>query len=110
MVKERRMALMADAEARFRDALEQLPHAEHMPRIQSMLLDDEGNLWVDEYRERFDTTPRASYVFAPDGRWLGTVQMPPHFELKAVSRGQALGVWKDPDTEVQFVRAYDITR
>lgn len=108
--KDRRLALMADADARFREAVEQLPHAEHMPRIAGMLLDDANNLWVDEYRERSDTTSHTSYVFAPDGRWLGTVAMPRHFELKAVSRGQAYGVWKDPETEVQFVRVYDITR
>jgi hypothetical protein len=49
-------------------------------------------------------------VFAPDGRWLGTVQMPAQFELRAVSRGQAIGVWKDPDTDVQYVRTYDLIR
>jgi hypothetical protein len=109
-LKARRLERAAEMPAQFRDALEQWPHAEHMPRIQGMLLDDEGNLWVDEYRENADTASHVSYVFAPDGRWLGTVQMPAQFELRAVSRGQAIGVWKDPDTDVQYVRTYDLIR
>ena len=100
----------ADMPPQFRDALEQFPHAETMPRISGLLVDDEVNLWVDEYRESSDTTPRTSYVFAPDGRWLGTVNMPPSFRLEGVSRGQAIGVWTDPDTDVQFIRVYDISR
>jgi hypothetical protein len=52
-----------------------LPIPEYLPAYQGLLVDDEGNLWVEGYRLPWENQPLWQ-VFDPDGRWLGTVETP----------------------------------
>jgi hypothetical protein len=73
-----------------------------------MLRDDEGNLWVEEFRwfgvERSPREGPATWsVFDPVGIWLGNVETPPGFILRDVSGHRALGFTVD---EVGVKRAH----
>lgn len=86
------------------------------PTFWEMLVDDRGNLWVQEYpfwfggwgwgREiRKDAAPVEWRVFNPDGRLLGTVAVPADVDVLAVSGGRMLTLWKD-ELDLQYVRIY----
>lgn len=108
--REREHAMeMAPPERRssVRDYYDQTPRARHLPAFsRDWLLSDDGRLWIQEYFVAGD--PERSWsVFDPDGRWLGTVTVPTHFQIRAVARNRVIGIWTD-DLDVQTIRGYEI--
>lgn len=90
------------------------------PTFWEMLVDDRGNLWVQEYpfwfggwgwgREiRKDAASVQWRVFNPDGRLLGTVAVPADVDVLAVSGGRMLTLWKD-EVDLPYVRIYKLMR
>jgi hypothetical protein len=71
-----------------------LPIPEYLPAYQSLLVDDEGNLWVEGYRLPWENRPRWE-VFDPDGRWLGTVETPVGLRPYQIGAGFLLGGHQD---------------
>ncbi len=85
-----------------------LPIPEYLPAYQRLLVDDEGNLWVENYRLPWGTQPRWE-VFDPDGRWLGTVETPEGVRPYQIGRDFLLGRHRD-DLGVERIRVYDLTK
>lgn len=90
--------------ARWRRLYAEAPRPDSVPAYSEFLLDSEGFLWVRGYALVGEPQPAWS-VFDPSGAYLGDVQVPERFDIKAVERGTVLGVWRD-DYDVQHVRAY----
>lgn len=85
-----------------------IPHDTVFPAFTELLAAPDGSVWAEEPRHAYDFTPRWS-VFAPDGRWLGTVTMPTRFELRQVGAGWLLG--SEPDgAGVLHARVYPLVR
>lgn len=68
----------------------------------TVMVDDEGNLWMDAGVDRnptplnFDTQVWA--VFGTDGRQLGSVQIPVGMRLHSIQRGALLGSYRESQT------------
>jgi sugar lactone lactonase YvrE len=78
-----------------------------MPAYGSFLIDAEGNLWVEEYRIRGEQPSWA--VFNPDGRFLGTVDVPADGEIFEIGSDYVLGVWLD-EADVEQVKSYGLEK
>lgn len=87
---------------------EVLPRRETFPAFARVRTDTEGNLWVEEYGRPADEQSRWS-VFDPEGRWLGTVQIPGDFEVQQIGPDWILGVQKD-EMDVEHVRMYPLVK
>ncbi len=82
-------------------------------------IDDEGNLWVLKYyrpsllrgsSEYRQPLPLATWwVFSPAGEWLGEVDTPPNFSIRAIRLGFLLGVSRN-EFDVEEVRLYRINK
>ena len=107
---------------------EDVPFPTTLPSLRALHLERSGHLWVQRYQmgmaERTPTSwqgkevgpevpadPRAPewWVFDPEGRWLGTVTMPPGFRLHSVSEQSVWGVHRD-EFGVETVREYALAR
>lgn len=79
-----------------------------LPAYASFRTDPQGNLWVAGYlRPGARQSPWT--VLAPDGRYLGTVNMPRRFKVFQVGPDFVLGRWQD-SLDVQYVRKYPLTK
>jgi len=89
--------------------------AETLPAYSQVLLDDLGNLWVEEFRwvvpnERSPIqTPTQWSVFNPRGAWLGNVETPTGLILHRVSHDRVLGFMID-EMGVKEVYVYPLER
>ncbi|KPK82530.1 MAG: hypothetical protein AMS25_01945 [Gemmatimonas sp. SM23_52] len=104
---------MADAEdesqrAFIRQMYAEMPLPETMPAYRSLVVDTEGNLWVEEYRRPGDEQPRWT-VFDPDGVMLGQVEMPAQFTVYQIGSDFVLGRWTD-GLDVEHVRLYALLK
>jgi len=105
----------ADVLKRIEKDLESTPVAETLPAISGVLLDDEGFLWVEEFRwftsmDPYPVTgPTRWSVFRPDGVWLGNVETPPGFILRKVTVNRALG-FRINDLGVKEIDVYRLDR
>lgn len=88
--------------------LDEMPFPEAMPAYSDIRADAEGNLWVGEYRRPGDEQPRWN-VFDPDGRWLGSLETPPRFEIYEIGADYVLGRHSD-ELDVESVRLYDLEK
>ena len=91
-----------------------LPHVESLPPIGRMLASAEGALWVERIDlvpdpidlvwQRPAPPPRETKwdLFDPDGRFLGTVTLPPKFTPRVVSERWTLGIFRD-ELDVQYI-------
>lgn len=84
-----------------------IPYPRTMPAFADIVFGPGGELWVEQSRH-VGERPQHD-VFAPDGRWLGTVALPDRFTLYDVGRDYLLGRWKDAD-DVDHVRLYALIR
>jgi len=99
-----------------------------VPEFRSILVDDEGNLWLRSYPafiagrpDLYDVDvpmrhspppgdePELWIVIDPSGRWLGGIRVPADLAVRSVYRSRVIGVWKDV-LDVEHVRAYRIHR
>ena len=89
-------------------ALDRVQIPEHLPAFERLLVDDAGNLWVQQTAWP-GRAPVAWDVFDPRGTLLGTVRMPPAFRATHVGGDFVLGVWTDEDG-VEYVRMYRLAK
>lgn len=91
-------------------------HAPFLPAIRDVFVDADERIWVERY-DVPGSGPSRWEVFAPDGAWVGRVEMPEGFARGrsvvrapgfSVSSGRLAGVWTDPDTGVESVRVYRV--
>lgn len=57
-----------------------------------ILVDAEGNLWVEPAPGPYDEPPLPWMVFDPRGRWLGPVSFPPGFRVLDIGSEEVLGL------------------
>lgn len=79
-----------------------------MPLFADPFADAEGRVWLPSYKpggERHSVPPYA--VIAPDGEWLGRVEVPPRFRILDVAHGLVLGMEVD-EMDVESVAVYEV--
>jgi hypothetical protein len=102
---------MADAPPEQRAAERTIPEMElpqTVPAYSSLLVDDEANVWLGEYR--YDYTPaRRFLVFDRNGHFLTGVTVPPEFRALTIARDHVWGRATD-DLGVEYVVGYAVQR
>lgn len=89
-------------------AMDELPPREFRPPIVGLLVDSLGYLWVkDSYS--LDRSGSEWSVFDPAGHWLGTLEIPLG-RVEWIGENLILGVNQDPDTGVQVVEGFRLSR
>jgi hypothetical protein len=94
--------------AHHRTLMRDTPHAEVFPAHGAILVDADGNLWVEEYRQPGDDRPRWT-VFDPAHGMLGTVELPEGLTVFQIGADFVLGKWTD-DFGVEHVRLHDLIK
>jgi hypothetical protein len=89
-------------------ALDSAPFPQAMPVYERLLVDDPGNIWVENYSIRSDQ-PRIWSVFNTSGRWLGDVATPPGFRMFYIAKDALYGVWYDANG-TPHVQGYALTK
>jgi hypothetical protein len=92
----------------FRRTIEEPPLPEMLPAYRRFLLDATGHLWVEHYRP-LNRGPRLWSIFAPDGSWLGELEVPASFDITEVGEDYVLGVYSD-ELDEQSIRMYGLVR
>jgi len=96
-----------NARRRMEQRLAQVTYPETLPAYSDLAADAEGNLWVRDYS--IDEAENRWDVFDPDGRWLGTVELPPGLKPFEIGGDYVLGLWKD-ELGVERVRLHAIEK
>jgi hypothetical protein len=86
--------------------LDQMPRPETMPPYGALLLDDDRNVWVSDYRADPAEEP-VWRVFSEQGEYRGEVRMPAGFEPLHIGTDFVLGRWVD-ELEVEYIRLFDL--
>ena len=94
--------------ARAQPLLEKMPVPATMPFYRAVLVDDAGDLWVEDYAGPRDDS-HAWSVFDAQGRLLGSVDMPEALRPTQIGRDYVLGVWRD-ELGVESVRLYALEK
>ena len=85
----------------------QSPLADSLPAYTDLLFAEGGEVWAQRYGLPDESMLRWD-IFAPDGAYLGRVNIPASFRIEEVSRGQALGVATD-ELGVERVQIRELT-
>jgi len=88
--------------------LDATPIRETMPAYRGIILDQVGNLWVEEYR-RPGNTLRQWTLFSTEGVMLGTMTVPDRFVIQDVGDDYVLGKWTD-ELEIEHVQMYELIK
>jgi len=81
---------------------------EYHPAYGYVYADSEKCLWVEEYRVPGDDVRRTT-IFDPDGRMVGSLVLPNHFQIYEIGSDYVLGRWVD-DLGVEYLRLHRLTR
>jgi len=85
-----------------------VPHRATLPAFESLLLDEDGYLWVEHPRVTRAAEGRWD-VFNREGRWHTTVATPAGFQVRQVGRDFMLGTAFD-SLDVEHVHLYTLNR
>ncbi len=111
IVRQAYLAANTDAPPPVRQQMERmvlaLPFATTAPALSRMMLRDDGELWVSPFQvgvglpgpaaSLAPTAAQTWNVFAPDGRWIANVSLPPRFEPYEIGSDYVAGVQFDDD-------------
>jgi hypothetical protein len=97
-----------DMAPQFRSSFRDLPHADFMPAFESVLLDSEGCLWVEDKNIPGDTL-RTWTVFDGDGVPLTRLSLPMSNRVLDIGPDYVLAAFQD-ELGVEFVRSHPLTR
>lgn len=62
-----------------------------LPYFGGLLGDDHGNIWVADHSVNWRVTA-ALKAFSPQGKWLGTLALPPRFQVLDIFENRILGI------------------
>jgi hypothetical protein len=89
---------------------------EHLPALQAIVEDTDGNVWIQHYYSLLaphvhpaDGRVAKWSVFDPSGRFLGELSTPPRFTVSSITRDQLIGFRTD-ESDVRHVHAYRIIK
>ncbi len=97
---------MAFAQA-YREALSKVELPAFVPPYSTFRIADDSTIWVEDFVPAGHAGATDWKVFLADGRWQGTVTLPPGFMPTQIAQHEILGVWTDPDG-VDHVVAYAV--
>lgn len=98
----------ADGERRITEYPAESPRAKTKPWLSDHIVDDLGNVWVEQYQPRWDETARAWEAFGPDGSWLDETELPAGLDVVQIGSDFVLGIWRD-EVDVAHVRVYAVS-
>ena len=108
--KEWEVALLGEKRRKVVEAdYAKIPHAKTLPATRDLVVDVDGNLWVQRFPRAGIPTVRWD-VFAPTGAALASIGLPATFELYEVGRDYVLGRYIDPNEGIPEVRSYRLRR
>ena len=79
------------------------------PAYSQLVVDSLGHVWLGEYRSGESPVDRSWYVFAPDGTWLGTVELPGRFQPYQIGADYLLGLSQD-ELDVETILVLRLNR
>jgi hypothetical protein len=85
-----------------------LPVADSVAAFSSLIVDDLGWIWA-RFQEWDFTRPPSWFVFDPEGRGHGRIELPAGLNVHAIGDTFVLGVWRD-SLGVQSVRRHALRR
>ncbi|MCY4571302.1 MAG: hypothetical protein OXF01_00765, partial [Gemmatimonadetes bacterium] len=91
-----------------------VPYPTHLPAFEWLHADSEGNLWARQRRYGADHGVAGAntyefFVFAPDGRHLGMIELPAGLEVYQIGADFMLGKVSD-EFDVDYVHLYRIEK
>jgi hypothetical protein len=92
----------------FRARIDKATYPQTFPFVESMQVDEAGNLWVQEV-QRPGTTTHQYAVFDSTGVLLGRVKMPMDFRPTFIGLEEIVGIWEDED-DLQHVQAHALIK
>ena len=114
--EEKNLAMMAqwggqapaEIKKQFEDQVRSARYAPSFPYFQALLIDSQGDLWVQDYQPPADETRHYS-VFDHTGRLIARASLPPGVRPLHIDRGSITGLDLDED-DIPFVRVYPLSR
>ena len=95
-----------DPEEAIRGALS-APYPPHLPTFEWLHVDPDGNIWAGQRRYGEGDDMNEFFVFAGDGRYLGSVEVPANLSVLQIGADFILAQLSD-DLGVQYVHMYGI--
>jgi hypothetical protein len=80
-----------------------------MPAFSILRGDEDGNLWVQDYRTPWDEGPSTWRIFDPEGVLIATAMLPARFAPSQIGSDYVLGTWRD-ELDVEHVQLYALQR
>lgn len=90
-----------------RDRHEGVPLPPRLPLVQSMLVDEAGNAWLEPFR-LVPSEPNVWTVIGADGAWLGSVELPSGLRPYEIGEDYVIGLWRD-ELDVSYVHVHELT-
>ena len=109
---ERRIPHYNEDEAGLRRFFSELPHPDRRPAHGRIHVGPDGRIWVETAPGPGEDGPYEGpgwHIFAPDGRWLGTVEAPGRFRITQILPDRVVGVWQDA-LDVEHVQIRPLVR
>jgi hypothetical protein len=91
-----------------RSFFESIPPPEMMPPYDDLVVDTEGNLWVERY-QRPGESQHVWTVFDPEGQMLGAVDVPGGVSVLEIGNDYVLGQWQD-EFDIEQVHLYRLIK
>lgn len=108
--KEREIAMMGEKARRVvTESYAKMPQAKFLPGSRDLLVDAEGNVWLQHF-PRARSTMTQWTVFAADGKQRANIELPSVFDVYEIGRDYILGRYIDPDESIPEVRLYSLKR
>ena len=96
--------------AQGRTELGEVPAAEHLPALDSVMVDALDHLWVREFENPLEDPPGIVWcVFDPEGRVLGFVEMPDDLYIYEIGDDYILGR-AGSELDVEFIQLWPLHR
>lgn len=93
----------------FNRVLDAIPPPAHFPAYEDIEVEADGHVWIREYVWPDEGAAQEWQVFDPEGRWLGSVTMPPGFTPLTIETDEVLGIFRN-DMDVEHLHAYRLSR